>query len=126
MVQWKRIASDGVVLDLEPIFNNGPGVAYLWAKVQFPVDGDLRILAASGVGAVVFVDGKRISGYHDEEPLDLDRPPSHSLAEFRTPGESVILIKTLRNRKPASPLVVAFYDRDGRVIHPVAWAPMPQ
>jgi hypothetical protein len=122
-VKWEAKWQPGVVFDLEKDFKGGPGAILLWAKVRFPTPGAYRIFAAASVGVVVKIDGAKVLAYHDHHEPDLRKADKYS-ATFNTSGESVILIKALRDRKPISPLVVSFFSPDGHVVHPTAFLPM--
>ncbi|MBX7134244.1 MAG: ADP-ribosylglycohydrolase family protein [Fimbriimonadaceae bacterium] len=123
-IKWTREWCEGVIFDLEPKFNNGAGVVYLWAKVRLGEAGKYRLVVATPVGARAWVDKKELIRYHDVH-TPIPRAIQPYVAEFDCGGEAEILIKILRNRDPISPTVIYFLAEDGRHVEPFGFAEMP-
>lgn len=122
-VKWEQSWEKGVQFDLEPHFKSGPGAVILWSKVRLPHTGRHTLVVASPVGAVAWVDGKKVLWYHDEhEPVPRAKEPY--MGTFETAGESTVVIKILRNRKPLGPTTIYFLTADGQVVYPTHWLPM--
>lgn len=122
-VRWREFPASGVRFDLEPLFMDGPGVVYLWARLGLPTGGPLRLVVATGMGAVVWLDGLRVLWYH-EERQPIPRAIRPYLTEF-VPSESTsILVKVMRGLNPIGPLWLYFLDNEGRVVPPIHAAPM--
>ncbi|MCB0824571.1 MAG: ADP-ribosylglycohydrolase family protein [Armatimonadetes bacterium] len=117
-VVWNQTPFSHVVMDVEPLFKNGPGVAYLHAKMTFPAAGQISMIGAIGTGMMVFVDGRQILRYHDVH-TPVPRAQGKYMAEFETSGENDILVKVVRNAEPVAPLVLAFFDEVGRLVTPM-------
>jgi hypothetical protein len=122
-VRWEGRWFSGTSFDLEADFKSGPGVALLWARVRLPGAGRYRLFCASSVGVVCTVDGMKVLAYHDEHQPDLHDKARYS-GSFSSTGDSVVLIKVLRNKKPLQPLVISFFTEDGQVVYPLAFLPM--
>lgn len=122
-VKWEQSWEKGVQFDLEPHFKSGPGAVILWSKVRLPHTGRHTLVIASPVGAVAWVDGKKVLWYHDEhDPIPRAKDPY--MGSFETAGESTVVIKILRNRKPLGPTTIYFLTADGQVVYPTHWQPM--
>jgi hypothetical protein len=65
----------------------------------------------------------KVLAYHDEHQPDLHDKARYS-GSFSSTGDSVVLIKVLRNKKPLQPLVISFFTEDGQVVYPLAFLPM--
>ncbi|MCH7945177.1 MAG: ADP-ribosylglycohydrolase family protein [Armatimonadetes bacterium] len=122
-VEWSAEYFPGVVFDVEPLFKTGPGVLYLYASARFESPGKYRIIVASGVGVIVWINGEKLLWYHDPH-TPVPRPTTPYLAEFATEGEVTILVKTLRNLPPVPALSIYFLAEDGSLATPVDFQPM--
>lgn len=122
-VRWTEEPSLGVSFDVEPVFKNAPGVIYLWGRFSFPESRQAKLVAAASTGVVVWVDGKRVVSYHDEhEPVPRAKAPY--AAGVQLGGDTVILVKVVRNKTPLQPLVLYALGDDGRLLLPNASMPM--
>jgi hypothetical protein len=117
-VRWQQESFPGVVFDLDSKFRTGPGVIYLYGRLRFESNETLRMVTASPVGVVVWINGERKLWYHDvHEPVP--RSEDRYVTEF-APGEEVtILVKVLRNMQPIGPTTIYFLDQSGKVVLPV-------
>jgi hypothetical protein len=122
-VQWTAIETSGIDFDVEKLFGAGPGTALYYANVRFEKPGKYRIVVASGVGAIVWIDGEKRYWYHDTHtPVPRAVPPY--VGAFNTEGESKVLIKTFRNLNPVPRMTVYFLAEDGRLAFPVGFDPI--
>jgi hypothetical protein len=117
-IRWQEQFFSGTQFDIEPIFNQGPGAAFLYAHITWPA-GYYRVQAAFAGGFKLWIDGKPLLSYNDTTV----KPPNHPsyAAEFSSPGESRILIKIIRGRNPIAPLSLTFFDESGRIVFPTAF-----
>ena len=122
-VEWTAEHFPGVVFDVEPLFMTGPGVLYLYANARFEKAGKYKLVVASGVGVIVWINGEKVLWYHDTH-TPVPRPTSPYLVEFTVDGEFTILIKTLRNRQPVPALSIYFLAEDGTLATPVEFQPL--
>ncbi|ARU40438.1 hypothetical protein CCB80_04490 [Armatimonadetes bacterium Uphvl-Ar1] len=115
-IRWQVQNFPATEFDLEPVFNGGPGVAYLYAHVTWNSSGLLNLQTQFPGGLKIWIDGTLVTSYNDTTP----KPFLHASgsSEFTTAGESRILIKIVRGRDPIPPLRLAFYDESGRIITP--------
>ncbi|MBX3114729.1 MAG: ADP-ribosylglycohydrolase family protein [Fimbriimonadaceae bacterium] len=116
-IRWAEHFSSGTEFDVEPIFNQGAGVTYLYAHMQWNQPGAMRVLAHIAGGLKVWIDGVEVLSYHDATPKPL-RLGGTSTADFTTHGESHILVKVVRGNSPIPPLQLAFFDETGKVVFP--------
>lgn len=122
-VRWTETYFPGVVFDVEPLFRTGPGVVYLCARMKFTRPGQLKLVVATDVGCVAWADGNKLLWYHDvHAPVPRARPPY--VGEFSTSGESILMVKVLRNRVPLGPLTLYLLADDGQLIEPEAFLPL--
>ncbi|MDI9641257.1 ADP-ribosylglycohydrolase family protein [Kamptonema cortianum] len=117
-VKWQKAVFSHHVIDVEPLFKEGVGVAYLWSRFKWPKAGRLEVLAAVETGLKLWIDGRLLIRYHDHVKIT-NRPLDRHSAEFETPGESEIFIKIMRGYQPVSPLTLVFYGDDGRIVLPL-------
>jgi hypothetical protein len=122
--KWELKPMAGVLVDLEPMFKHSSGAAVLWAKVRLPKAGTYSLVASFGVGVVAWVDGTRLIRYHDEHEAT-HRPTAPYRGEFKSTGESTVVVKLLRSNKPLLPGALYFLDADGALVMPDAFLPMP-
>jgi len=123
-VKWTREVFPGVEFDLEAKFASGPGIVYLHAKAMFAEPGRYRIVAATAVGARVWVDKKEVVKYHDTH-TPIPRAIQPYVGEFEVDRYAEILVKVMRNHDPLPPLILYFLAEDGRHIEPIAFEAMP-
>lgn len=121
--QWTEWLQEGRVYDVEPLFQFGPGAVVLYGRFRLPSEGPIDMVAAGAPGVSVTVDGQRAVRYNDYHVPEPERRPPYV---FRwTPGdETTLVVKLVRDRRPAHPFVLLFTDGDGRVVEPVDWSPM--
>lgn len=122
-LRWQPWLAPGAVHDLEPIFNNGPGVAYLWMKAKFERAGAYRLQISGPAGVKLWVDKYRRIAYHDHRAVPLRQDPK-TVADFESPGETTILVKVVRGNDPLPPLLIALFNDEGRLVRPVECLPM--
>ncbi len=122
-LRWQPWLAPGAVHDLEPIFNNGPGVAYLWMKAKFERAGAYRLQISGPAGVKLWVDKYRRIAYHDHRAVPLRQDPK-TVADFESPGETTILAKVVRGNDPLPPLLIALFNDEGRLVRPVECLPM--
>lgn len=115
-IRWQVYEGGGTEFDIEPLFADGPGVAFLYAKLVWPTGGTFTIQAGFAGGLKVWVDNNALLSYHDSEPRQASHP--QNVAQFQSGGESRILIKLVRGRDPVLPLSLTFFDDGGRIILP--------
>lgn len=124
-VRWQTLHVSSRQLDVEPLFQLGPGVAFLYAKLRLPQPGRYKVLAAGAPGVLVFIDGQKIVAYLDEhEPVPRMRPPY--IGDFEAQDVTTVLIKLIRGRSPTKPLSLVFFDRAGQVVEPVEFLNMDE
>jgi hypothetical protein len=122
-VEWTAVSLPGMQVDVEKMFGAGPGTIYLYARPHFAKPGLYRIVVASGVGAIVWIDGKKAFWYHDtHEPVPRAVPPY--VGSFRSEGETTIMIKTFRNLAPVPPMTIYFLNEDGSLAVPSGFDPI--
>lgn len=124
-VRWEPTWQGGITLDVEPFFKTGPGVIYLWARCELPSRDSVRLVAATGVGAVVKVNGQTVVRYHDVH-RPVPRPIRPYVADLPAGGPLTLLVKVLRNREPLPPLALYFLDSEGRILVPRDFQTMPE
>lgn len=117
-IRWANYYSSGIQFDVEPIFNQGAGVTYLYAHVQWEQAGALRVMGQFAGGLKIWIDSKEVLSYNDTTQKTV-RLGESTTADFMTQGESHILIKVTRGKDPVTPLQLAFFDETGKVIFPV-------
>lgn len=122
-VEWRESLEGSCQFDVEALMAGGPGAAYYFARAVFETPGSYRLVVAAGVGAIVFIDGRKIHWYHDTH-APVPRPSQRYTAMFETTGTTDILIKTLRNLEPIPPMTVYFLDAKGRVVFPIDFLPL--
>lgn len=115
-IRWTLHNFPNTEFDLEPIFNGGAGVTYLYAHVNWNTFGQIYLQAQFPGGLKIWVDGKLILSYNDSATKPFNHPSGQ--AEFTTAGESRILIKLTRGRDQIPPFRLAFSDESGRIIVP--------
>ncbi len=122
-VEWKPIRLPGERIDVEPMFGTGPGTIYLYCEARMPSPGIYKIVAASGVGVIVWIDGVKKFWYHGtHQPVPRAADPY--IGSFTTDGSVKILLKTFRNLEPVPPMSVYFLAEDGTLAVPVAFEPL--
>ncbi len=117
-VEWRESLQGTCQFDLEALMAGGPGTAYYFAHVRFAEPGTFRLVVASSVGAIVFIDGQKVLWYHHTH-TPVPRALSRYTVQFRSEGSTKILVKTFRNLEPAAPMTVYFLDATGAVVFPV-------
>lgn len=118
--KWERRRFQGCKFDLEPYFMDAPGVLYLTTRAKFE-PGNYRMVLASPVGHVVWIDGAKAAWYQDtHRPYPVSKPP-YSI-EFSTEGETTILIKSLRNKSRVLPTWLYFLDAAGNIVEPIGFS----
>lgn len=124
-VKWRLKSLAGVTYDLEPYFMSGPGVIYLYAKLEFAEPGDYRLVASGSPGVLAKINGQTVIRYHQtHQPVP--RPMAPYVASFSVGHQPVeVLVKVTRNQERHAPLVLYFLDQSGRVVFPVRALPMP-
>ncbi len=122
-LRWQPWLAPGAMFDLEPLFNNGPGVAYLWMKAKFERAGAYRLQISGPGGVKLWVDKYRRIAYHDHRPVPLRQDPK-TVADFESPGETTFLVKVVRGTDPIPPLLIALFNDEGRLVRPVECLPM--
>jgi len=122
-VRWQAERFVGVLFDVEGKFANGPGVVYLYARLQFAEKERLRVVCAASTGVVVTIDRKKLLWYHDVH-VPIPRPIQPYVAEFVPGEETHVLVKVLRNQQPLLPLVLYFLRPDGTLAVPTRSLPM--
>ncbi len=123
-VEWKSVRLPGERIDVEPMFGTGPGTVYLYCEARMPGPGVYKIVAASGVGVVAWIDGVKKFWYHStHEPVP--RPADPYVGSFTTEGSVKVLLKTFRNLEPVPPMSVYFLAEDGSLVVPVGFEPLP-
>jgi hypothetical protein len=123
-VEWRAVRLPGERIDVEQMFGTGPGVVYLYCEAQMPSAGAYKIVAASGVGVVCWIDGVKKFWYHSTH-TPVPRAAEPYLGSFTTDGSVKVLIKTFRNLEPVPPMSVYFLAEDGTLAVPVAFEPLP-
>ncbi len=116
-VKWKIDYLPAIVLDIEDSFTSGPGVIFIYAELEFEKPGSYSIFVNSEIAAKVWIDQTKILSYHDQRPKGFD-PNGRYSARFTSSGRSTLMVKTLRENKPVKPLILAFYDEDGKLTFP--------
>ncbi|HXH61140.1 MAG TPA: ADP-ribosylglycohydrolase family protein [Fimbriimonadaceae bacterium] len=122
-VEWTAHNERGVFFDVEGLIGDGPGTAYYFADVTFAKPGRYRIVVASGVGAIVWLDGTKTFWYHDTH-TPIPRATEPYIGVFETDGKVKVLIKTFRNLQPIPPMIVYFLAEDGSVAVPSGFSPI--
>lgn len=122
-VKWEETRQPGILFDVEPWFGDGPGVIYLWARVSFGERAPNRVVAVSGNGSTVWVDGARKLTYHDQHRPSY-RPGPPYLAEISTRQPCEILWKITRGKAALPPAALYFLGPDGAVIEPAEFLAM--
>lgn len=118
--KWERRRFQGCRLDLEPYFMDAPGVLYLTTRAKFE-QGRYRLVLASPVGHVVWIDGAKVAWYQDtHRPYPVSKPP-YSI-EFSSEGETTFLIKSLRNKPKVLPTWLYFLDASGNIVEPIEFS----
>ncbi len=115
-LRWQTQNFPATEFDIEPVFNGGPGVTYLYAHVTWNSSGPINLQTQFPGGLKIWIDGTLVTSYNDTTPRPFLHPSGSS--EFTTAGESRILIKIVRGRDPIPPLRLAFIDETGRIITP--------
>lgn len=123
-VRWIETLCGGVLFDVEPLFKEGPGVAYLFARARFAKPGRYRVVAAASTGAIVKIDGRRTVAYYDEH-IPIPRAIQPYVGEFQATGVTDVLVKIMRNREQLLPLVLYFLAADGSIARPAEFLEMP-
>lgn len=123
-VKWTREVFPGVEFDVEPKFASGPGIVYLYTKAMFAEPGKYRVVAATSVGARVWIDKKEVVKYHDTH-VPVPRAVQPYVGEFEVDKHAEVLVKVMRNHDPLPPLVLYFLAEDGRHVEPIAFEAMP-
>lgn len=123
-VKWTREVFPGVEFDLDAKFASGPGIVYMYAKAMFAEPGKYKIVAATAVGARVWVNKKEVVKYHDTH-APIPRAIQPYVGEFEVDRYAEILVKVMRNQEPLPPLTLYFLAEDGRHIEPIAFEAMP-
>lgn len=114
-LKWKTEMLPGTVFEVEPYFEGGPGVVYLFANARLPKPGQYRVFAACDAGVMVFVDGKKCVSYFDRtKPVPRFGPPY--IGECIASELTKVLVKVVRGREPVGPLYLSFYNEDGEVV----------
>lgn len=114
-LKWKTEYLPGTVFEVEPYFDGGPGVVYLFATAHLPRAGFHRVFAACDAGVMVWVDGKKCIAYFDRtKPVPRYGPPY--IGECHVSDATKILVKIVRGREPVGPLYLSFYNEDGEVV----------
>ncbi|MBS1707479.1 MAG: ADP-ribosylglycohydrolase family protein [Armatimonadetes bacterium] len=114
-LKWKTEFVPGTVIEVEPYFDGGPGVVYLFATAKLPRAGHHRVFAACDAGVVVWIDGKKCVGYFDRtKPVPRYGPPY--IGECVVADSTKVLVKVVRGREPVGPLYLSFYNEDGEVV----------
>lgn len=122
-VEWTAYRTGSAQFDVEKLFGAGPGTVYFFAHVRFANPGKFRIVVASGVGAIVWVDDHKLYWYHDTH-TPVPRVVEPYVGYFESAGETRILIKTFRNLAPVPPMTVYFLAEDGSLAVPTEFLPI--
>lgn len=122
-VEWREVFVSSCEIDVESLMAGGPGTAYYYSKVKFAKPGRYRLVVASGVGAIIFIDGQKRHWYHDTH-IPVPYASSRYTTQFESIGETSVLIKTFRNLNTIPPMTVYFLDEDGSIIRPSAFLPI--
>ncbi len=122
-VEWTALLVTSPHVDVEKIFGAGPGTLYLYANVRMSKAGRYRIVVASGVGAIVWIDDKKAYWYHDTHN-PVPRAVDPYTGSFYTDGEVRVMIKTFRNLSPVPPLTIYFLAEDGSLAVPAGFDPI--
>ncbi|MBL8069163.1 MAG: hypothetical protein JNM28_11990 [Armatimonadetes bacterium] len=115
-IRWQIYEGGGTEFDIEPLFADGPGVAYLSGVLTWPLGGLITVHAQFAGGLKLWVDNTQILSYNDAERRHHSHP--QYAGQFTTAGESRILVKLVRGRHPVEPLNLTFYDESGRIVLP--------
>ncbi len=124
-VRWTESLFSGVTFDLEPYFRTGPGVVYLYALMQIPNPGPGKLVVASSVGAIAWVNGQKALWYHERKPA-VPRPAPPYVADVVLTENTKLLVKVLRDRPALEPVTIYILSQDGKLVVPEAFLPMPQ
>ncbi len=124
-LRWAPVTGSGRSLDVEPLFQSGPGVVVFYARLHFPVPGRYKVVAAGSPGVVLRVNGETIVKYLDtHKPVPGDRAPYSG--SFDVNGDCEVLIRVMRDRTPAAKLVLYFLSDTGAVVDPVTLSGLPE
>ncbi|MBX3111779.1 MAG: ADP-ribosylglycohydrolase family protein [Fimbriimonadaceae bacterium] len=114
-LRWRAEHLPGTAFEVEPYFEGGPGVVYLFATAHLPRPGHHRVFAACDAGVMVWVDGKKCVGYFDRtKPVPRFGPPY--IGECQVSDATTVLVKVVRGREPVGTLYLSFYNEDGEVV----------
>ena len=116
-LRWEQTPFPGVSFDLEPQFGKAPGVLYLTAEVCFDEPGDFRLVLASPVGHILWIDGRRAAWYQDSH-IPVPRPLERYTTEFTSSGWTGFLVKSIRHDAPVGPTYLYFLDQAGKLCIP--------
>lgn len=122
-VEWKSIHLPGERIDVEHWFGNGPGVIYLYCEARMPKPGRYKLVAASGVGVIAWIDERKAFWYHDTH-TPVPRAVEPYVGAFETEGTVRVLLKTFRNLDPVPPMSVYFLNEDGTLAVPIGFEPV--
>ncbi len=116
-MRWERRLFDGCVFDIEAFFVNAPGVIYLATEARFETDDMVKMVVASPVGQVVWVDGEKRNWYQDTH-RPAPRPEEPYSFSFLPRDWTRFLVKLTRNQQAIGPTTIYFTGSDGRLIYP--------
>jgi hypothetical protein len=115
LVAWHKATFGQTVMDLEPMFNGIPGIAYARTTLHVPEPLDARLIVHTNDGARAWLNGRVVYQVHAHEPF---RPSlcSGPGADVRlVAGDNQLLVKMARCGEPYA-LALSWVDRDGNPI----------
>lgn len=116
-IRWVVADSSTVFVDIEPRLLGGMGTVYIAAKLKWQqaIPTTLWVRVIGDMHA--WVDGKLALRLNDADAR-FGPPDSAEIAEIKPGNEHEVVIKVVRTTKPIPPVVIAFFDESGRVVHP--------
>lgn len=115
-IKWQPFELSGE-FEIEPQMQGSPGAILLAAKLKFKDPGTHRVTLVAAPGGVIKLNHKVILRFQDQI---LPKPGAWSdvSASFTPTEECLFLVKLLRNREPASPVLLFFQNEQGQVVEP--------
>lgn len=113
--KWQPRWVEGPWIPLDDDFGDSPGVVYLRTVVVSGEARQVRVVAATDDGLVLWVNREKKLWYHDHhEAMPSAQPPYVASAELRR-GENELMLKVLRCLHPCRGVWVYFLDDGGRM-----------
>lgn len=116
MVSWQRIGFRETVMDVEPLFDRGPGVLYLRTALRMERPVDARIVVHCNDGVRAWLNGRLLLQRHSHEEFHPIMGSGNAMAETTLgQGANLLVLKVVRCKDPVR-LAVIITDLNGRPI----------